>query len=116
MIYNTDRDHEYQSDEDNLYERSRGKRRVQSLDAALDILNYAPYIPPQAEETITGVLRRGKRRRTGEVLREETIKFSNMEPVRGNNETTLSNIPGVAGFAKVRFSLRLKLAFTSNFS
>ena len=57
MIYITDRDHEYQSDEDNIYERSRSKRRVHSLDAALNILNYAPYIPPQAEKTITGVLR-----------------------------------------------------------
>ena len=30
---------------------------VQSLDTALDILNYAPYLPPQAEKTITGLLR-----------------------------------------------------------
>ena len=31
--------------------------KVQSLDTALDILNYAPYLPPQAEKTITGLLR-----------------------------------------------------------
>ena len=103
MIYITDLERGYQSDiEDDLYERSRNKRRVHSLDSSLDILNYAPYLPPQAEKTITGVLRRGKRRRTGEVIREERIFFSNMEPVRSNNDNTLSNTPGVAAFAKVR--------------
>ena len=103
MIYIADIDHEYQSDEDDIYERSRSKRRVHSLETALDILNYAPYIPPQAEKTISGVLGRGKRRRTGEVIKEERIFFSNIEPVRCNNDNTLSNTPGVAAFAKVRY-------------
>ena len=31
--------------------------KVQSLDTTLDILNYAPYLPPQAEKKITGLLR-----------------------------------------------------------
>ena len=86
--------------------------KVQSLDTALDILNYAPYLPPQAEKTITGLLRRGKRRKPGEPIREERIYFSNIVPVRSDNGNTLSNTPGVAGFAKVRFSLKLKLALT----
>ena len=64
-IYITDLDLEYQSDEDDIYEISRFMRKVQSLDTALDILNYAPYLPPQAEKTITGMLRRVKRRKTG---------------------------------------------------
>ena len=83
---------------------------MQSLDTALDILNYDPYLPPQAEKTITGVLQRGKRRKTGEPIREERIYFSHIEPVRSDNENTLSNTPGVARFAKVRFSFKLNLA------
>ena len=59
-IYITDLDLEYQSDEDDMYERSRFKRKVQSLDTALDILNYDPYLPTQSEKTYGSVTKRQK--------------------------------------------------------
>ena len=86
------------------------KRKVNSLSAALDAENYAPYLPPQTEERIHGIIHDGKRKRDGTKIKEEKITFSNIEPKRKDSQAVVSNIPGVALYAKVSFDLKFKLA------
>ena len=84
----------------------RNKRKVHSLLTALDELNYSPYMPPQAETRIHGIVQRGKRRRDGQHIEEVKLTFTNIEqykPGRRAAHDIISNTPGVARYAKVSF-------------
>ena len=67
------------SEEDEVYVNVRNKGKVHSLLTALDELNYAPYMPPQAETRIHGIIQRRKRRRDGEHIEEVKLTLTNIE-------------------------------------
>ena len=57
----------------------RNRRKVHSLLTALDELNYAPYMPPQAETRIHDIIQRGKRRRDGQHIEEVKLTLTKIE-------------------------------------
>ena len=70
------------SEKDEVYINVRNKRKVHSLLTALDELNYAPYMPPQAETRIHGIIQRGKRRRDGQHIEEVKLTLTKIEQCR----------------------------------
>ena len=62
-----------------MYVNVRNKRKVHSLLSALHELNYALYMPPQAETLIHGIVQGGKRRRDSEHIEEAKLTFTNIE-------------------------------------
>ena len=111
--YNSDDDKEDQCLNAGKSKIITKKRKVNSLSAALDAENYAPYEPPRREERIHGIIHDGKRKRDGTKIKEEKITFSNIEPKRKDSQAVVSNTPGVALYAKVSFDLEFKLALTN---
>ena len=96
----------HSEDEDNLYVYPRSKRRVSTLQTVNNVLNYAPYMPPQEEKRIRGIIQRAKRTRNGEEIAGREIVFTNIEPIRTDTEPTMMNSPGVALNARVSFTLK----------